>query len=566
MKKIVSLFFVMLIAISLFAGCKKEDTTENNNSTDVENTNVEQTKEVTVKDVLNNVNARKAISMAIEKSYITDGILGGGIPTDYFVPVGLASDSEGNDFRAAYPDGWNKYNVDEALEYWNTAKEELGFEEIEIELLTYDSESSRKTSEYIQGQLETNLPGLTITLNQQPFENKLELADQGQFDFQFAGWGPDYPDPMTFLDMWVSGGGHNDAGYENPEYDEVISSAKSGDLALDFDARWKALQEAEKTLIGDDAVLVPLYQRSLNHVQQPYLNNIYLHSFGGDFTFKRATTDREDNFIYMTDSSDIPSMDVSVATDAVSFTAAANVMEGLVMLTENDVVEPGVAESWEVSEDGLTYTFHLRDNAVWSNGEPVTANDFVYSIRRLATPETASQYNFMVETAGIVNAAEVISGDKSPEELGVTALDDYTLEFKLSTPVPYFVKLMTFPSFYPINEAFATEMGDTFGTTVDTTLYNGPFVLSKWEIGYEYEYAKNDTYWDAANTTLDGVNFRIVKDTNTAVNLYDTGEIDWIRALDADNLERFIDDPNLQTWNQTVCFYLVFNLNNEGQY
>lgn len=583
MKKILSLLFTLLLVVALFAACgsdEPEDTTTPDTEESTDDGATEDNTEDSTDDgaadegvaqaqqVFSNVNARKAVAMGFDKTYITDLILGNGsMPVDFLVPQGLAINEDGEDFRAAYPDGWNNYDAAAAQEYWETAKSEVGFEEVEIELLTYDSDSSRRISEYIQGQLETNLPGLTVSINQQPFENKLELARQGQFQLQFAGWGPDYPDPMTFLDMWITGSGHNDAGYENSEYDDVILSAKTGDLATDFPARWSALQEAEKTLIGDDQVLVPLYQRASKIVQQPYVDGIIPHAFGGDYSFKRATTehtnDAGETVIRLTDSSDIPNMDISSATDQVSFMAATNVMEGLVMLGDGDVVEPGVAEEWEVSDDGLTYTFHLRDDAVWSNGDPVTAEDFVYSFRRLADPATASQYNFMVETAGIVNAAEVMSGDMALEELGVTAIDESTFEVQLSTPVPYFIKVMSFPSFYPLNQAFVEEQGDSFGTSPETTLYNGAFVLSAWEIGLEYEYTKNDTYWDAANTSVDKVNFRIVKDTNTAVNMYQTGEVDRI-GLDADNLPAFADDPNLFDKFDTSVFYLVFNINNNG--
>jgi oligopeptide transport system substrate-binding protein len=256
-------------------------------------------------------------------------------------------------------------------------------------------------------------------------------------------------------------------------------------------------------------------------------------------------------------------MNTSVATDAVSFEAFANTMEGLVMLGENDVVEPGVAESWEISEDGLTYTFTLRSDAKWSNGEAVTADDFVYAIRKAVIPETGSQYAFMATTAGIKNAEAVMAGDLPAEDLGVSAPDASTVVIELDLAVPYFMKVLTFPTFYPQNQAFVEAQGEAYGTSIDTTLYNGAYVLSAWEIGYEYAYAKNDMYWDAAATTNEGVNFRIIKDVNTGINLYETNEIDRI-GLDADNLPTYLDDPNLKINNQTVLFYLMMNTGFEG--
>lgn len=570
MKRILTMFLVLLMAASLFAGCGKKEAEETTTETTAETTETttEETpaaSEVTPQQVMANVNARKAIAMAIDKTYITDMILGNGsVPVDFLVPVGLAKDENGVDFRDVNPNGWNAYDVAKAQEYWTAAKEELGFETIEIEFLTYDSDSAKKVSEYIQGQLEANLPGITLVLNQQPFENKLDLANKGQFQFQYAGWGPDYPDPMTFLDMWITGSGHNDAGYSNTTYDANIDASKTGDLATKPAERWTTLQESERILLEDDAVLVPLFQRGRKFLERGEAG-ILDHAFGADFTFDQATTEREDGILRWTDTSDIPSMNSSIATDQVSFQALTACLEGLVMLGENDEVIPGVAETWDVSDDGLTYTFNLRDGAVWSNGTPVTAQDFVFSFKKLADPATASQYNFMIETAGIKNGSKVIAGEAGVDELGIKAIDDKTFEIQLEIAAPYFLKVMSFPAFYPINEAFFTEKGESYGTSVDTVLYNGAYTLSKWEIGYEYAYAKNATYWNAANVKNNGVSFRIIKDVNTGVNLYESGEIDRI-GLDADNLPAYLDNPNLKSKFDTSVYYLVFNIANDGSY
>jgi ABC-type oligopeptide transport system substrate-binding subunit len=554
MKKMLAILLAMVIVV---VGCStgQPANTDENSYADVE---------ITAAELLGNVNARKAISMAFDKDYIVDDILNNGsLAANYFVPVDFVSDEEGNDFRDAYP-GFNTYDVDKALEYWNLAKEELQFGKVSVEFLTYDSDSAKKMTEFIQAQLQANLPGLTVRINQQPFENKLELGKNGQFDLNLAGWGPDYPDPMTYLDMFVTGGGYNNIGYSNPELDEMIRRAKSGDLVTDIPARWTMLQEVER-LMFEDAIIAPVYQRGRSVIAQPYYSGQIRHNFGGDYTFKTADISKivdGEKVIRLMDTSDIPTMDGSLATDAVSFQAMANVNEGLFMLGEDDVIEAGVATHYEVSEDGLVYTFFLRDNAVWSNGDSVTAEDFVYSFRRLGNPETGAQYAYMLETAGIKNATGVIDGELSLEELGVEALDSYTLQVTLETPVPYFINMMTFPSFYPLNEAFVEAQGDKFGTTVETTLYNGPFTLSKWVIGYEYEYAKNPMYWDASQVKVDRINFRIIKDVATAVNLYENGDIDRVLSLSQEFVDKFKDDPNFFQEGETSLFYIEFNINN----
>jgi oligopeptide transport system substrate-binding protein len=572
MKKLLALMLVMMLVAGMFVGCSSETTDpvdEPTTTTDDQDKEDEPTNEepvaITGVELMKNVNARKAMAMAFDKSYVTDVILANGsIPADYFVPTNLASGPDGKDFRSYAPDGWNHYNVDAAKEYWAKAKEELGFDTVEVEFLTYDSETSKKISEFIMGQLETNLDGLSMKLNQQPFENKLALADEGKFQIEFAGWGPDYPDPMTFMDMWVTGGGHNTAGYSNPQFDENIERTKTGDLTSDLQARWELLQKTEEILLNDDVVLVPLYQRGGVGLAQPYVKGRIRHTFGGDYSYKYAESQMIDGEMVLRqlDSSDIPSMDTNVATNSVSFEVMANVLEGLYMLGVNDVPEPGVAKSYEVSADGLTYTFHLREDSVWSNGDPVTAQDFVYSWRRLADPNTGSQYAFMVETAGLLNGAAVMAGEMDPSELGVEAIDDYTLVAHLEVPVPYFIKLMTFPNFYPVNQAFVESLeADTFGTSIDTVVYNGPFKLSKWEIGYEYEMVKNDMYWESDVVKLDRINYRIVKDASSGVNLYETGEID-VAGLSGEFVEQFLDHPHFIEWGDTVLFYLVFNIDN----
>ncbi|MCK8061235.1 MULTISPECIES: ABC transporter substrate-binding protein [unclassified Fusibacter] len=573
MKKILALLLVFVMVFAMTACGAKEDTTPVTDepateapADDTKDANANPV-DISAKDLMKNVNARKAFATGFDKEYITDVILGNGSQAvNFFVPVGLATDEEGVDFRNAYPEGWLAFDVEASQAYWAAAKEELGFDTVTVEFLTYDSESSKKISEFIQGQLQANLEGLTLTLNQQPFKNKLELADEGKFEFEFAGWGPDYPDPMTFLDMFVTGGGHNSAGYSSATFDENIARTKTGDLTTDLAARWTLLQETERLLVEEDAVVVPLYQRGGSSLVAPHVSGVIDHAFGGDYTYKYAETTLETDgkkIIRLLDTSDIPSMDTNKATNSVSFEVMANVLEGLVMLGEDDVVEMGVAKDFTVNAEGTEYIFNLRDDSVWSNGTPVTAADFVYSWRRLADPATGSQYQFMVETAQLKNYAAVMAGEMPTTELGVEALDDYTLKVTLEIPVPYFVKLMTFPNFYPVNEAFVTANADSFGTSIETTLYNGAFMLTQWDIGYGYAFMKNPSYHSADMVKIDGVTFRQIKDVAAGVNLYETGEVDRC-GLSGEFVEQYIDHPHFQVTQQTTLFYLIFNINNTG--
>ena len=164
----------------------------------------------------------------------------------------------------------------------------------------------------------------------------------------------------------------------------------------------------------------------------------------------------------------VQSLDPQQATDGTSFEVIADYTDGLMQMDADGQAIPAIAESYDLSDDGLTYTFHLRD-AQWSNGDPVTASDFVFGWQRAVDPDVASEYAYMLSDIGQVeNAAEIIAGEKDKSELGVTAVDDKTLEVKLNVPVSYFLSLMYFPTFYPVNEAFFESCalyGLTFANT-----------------------------------------------------------------------------------------------------
>ena len=214
------------------------------------------------------------------------------------------------------------------------------------------------------------------------------------------------------------------------------------------------------------------------------------------------------------------------------------------MPSKDGIVQNALAESYELSEDGKVYTFKLRKDSFWSNKTPVTAYDFEYAWKRLADPDTGSQYSFMIETAALLNASRVVRGELPVEQLGVKALDEYTLEVKLETPVAFFLNLMSFPAFYPMNETFVKEKGEAYGTSAQNTLYNGPFVVDKWELGYGCELKKNSDYRNADDVKIDGVLFRYVKDMDAAVNLYESKEIHFT-AIGGEFVNKYADSPEL---------------------
>lgn len=267
----------------------------------------------------------------------------------------------------------------------------------------------------------------------------------------------------------------------------------------------------------------------------------------------------------LTTGSGIPSMDSVLADDAVSFTMLNNAGEGLYRLDQQNTPIPAMASGEpEISEDGLTYTFTLRD-ANWSDGSPVTAHDFVFAWQRAADPETGSTYGPYMMAGTIKNADAIAQGELDKSELGISAQDDKTLAVSLERPIPYFLSLMAFGTFYPQKEAYVAEHGDQYAMDSGKLLSNGPFVLANWEAAaMSWELEKNPEYWDAENVKLDKVEFNIVPDPGTGVNLYETGEAD--RAgLAGEFAMQYAEDEEVVRVLKPSVYYLQFNQEREGE-
>lgn len=255
---------------------------------------------------------------------------------------------------------------------------------------------------------------------------------------------------------------------------------------------------------------------------------------------------------------EVASLDPQIATDGTSFEVIAATTEGLYSVDAEGSPIQALAEKVDKSADGLTYTFTLRD-AQWSNGTPVTANDFVFAWRRLVDPAVASEYSFIAAIANIKNAAAITAGEVAVDQLGVTAKDDKTLVVNLDVPVPFFESLLAFPSFLPVNEAFFTEKGESFGTSPDTVLSNGPFSLTAYEpAATSISLAKSATYWDAANVKLDGIDYQVIKDSQQTMLSYQNGDLD-VATLSGEQVEQFQADPEFHSIMAGYLWYISPN-------
>ena len=233
-------------------------------------------------------------------------------------------------------------------------------------------------------------------------------------------------------------------------------------------------------------------------------------------------------------------LDPSKSTDMYSSQVLTNVMESLTRVQTNeegkDVITPGIAEKWETSEDGLTWTFHLRD-AKWSDGQSVTAEQFVYGITRTLNPETASDYAFLLYP--IKNAVAYNSSKAKVEDVGIKAVDEKTLEFTLERPCSYFLDLTYFKVMEPQRKDIIEKHGDKYGTEADTMIFTGPFTIKEWVHNNKVELVKNPEYWDAENVKLEKATMKIIKEVTSRMNELYNGSLDLGAVTKPEWIEKF---------------------------
>ena len=238
--------------------------------------------------------------------------------------------------------------------------------------------------------------------------------------------------------------------------------------------------------------------------------------------------------------------------------------EGLFTQDNTGNLVPALAVETIVSEDKKTYTFKLRQSAKWSDGKPVTAHDFVYAWRRVADPETASPYSYYMGMMQVKNAADITGGFQPPENLGVKAVDDYTLEVQLENPIPYFPKMLVLGTTYPVPRWAIEEHGDRW-VRPENIVVNGAFKMTENNLGENYVLERNPMYWDDANTVLDKVVFEIIPNDNQAYLRFLAGELDWTRTP-AGQYPRVKKQYPDQVHNvpRFCTYYANFNLRDDG--
>lgn len=255
--------------------------------------------------------------------------------------------------------------------------------------------------------------------------------------------------------------------------------------------------------------------------------------------------------LHLASDGDISTMNIHHATDGVSLRALEEVRSGLMRLNVKGKPVPDMAAAMpKVSKDQTVYTFKIRKGAKWSNGDPVTAQDFVNSWRKEVNKDTAAEYAYIFQSAGIKNAAKIMN-PKSPlynqvDKLGIKALDPQTLQITLERPIPFFLSLLSFPTFFPVDQKIADRYGSSYATEPNKMVYNGPFILASWNHGEGWKFTKNPKYWDAKDIHLQKVDYKIAKTISTRIKLYQSGQLDFT-DLNSDYITQFKGKPDLHT-------------------
>ena len=259
--------------------------------------------------------------------------------------------------------------------------------------------------------------------------------------------------------------------------------------------------------------------------------------------------------------SSVQTLDPQRASDGVSFEVIANLTDGLTQPDEDGRPVPAIAEDWEVSDDQLTWTFRLREDALWSTtGNPVTARDFVYAWQRAVDPETGSASAYLLSDVGCIeNAAEIIAGRLDKSALGVEAPDERTLVVHLSAPVAYFPALMYLPVFYPVEEAFLVQCGADYALSPETLQSNGAFCMASYSpSATEFTLVKNERYWDADRVQLQELRYQRVQESQQALLSYRSNTLDLI-TLSGEQAAQVRDDPAFNTCYTGYLWYLALN-------
>ncbi len=417
-----------------------------------------------------------------------------------------------------------------------------------LQLLYNESESHRKLAAAVQDAWRRKL-GVEIELVNMEWKVYLDRKDRGDYDIARSAWLGEYLDPHAFLDLFTRESGSNSTGWFSDDYERLILDS---DAEADGGKRLVLLERAE-TLLLEAAPIAPVYHYRSHNLVKPFVKGV--HSNARDMhplqhVRLEGPGAPSDGVLIFNAGAEPNSLDPALSHDIAGLKVLMNLYEGLANYDPKDASPvPAAAERWEVSPDGRTWTFHLRPS-VWSNGDPLTAHDFVFAWRRVVAPDTLSTYAHRLFL--IRNAREIARREMKPDQLGVRAVDDHTLVVDLIHPAPYFAQLICLNLFYPVHRP-------SIGRAPKDREGNGPFRLVEYRLNDRKVFVKNPRYWAAKNVALEKVAFLSVPDATRAFTLYEAGQAHWLFAVPTEQMDLLAKRQDLLSGPANSVYFYMFN-------
>jgi ABC-type oligopeptide transport system substrate-binding subunit len=421
-----------------------------------------------------------------------------------------------------------------------------------LEVLYNTDEYHRQIASAIQEMWRVNL-GVTVELRNMEFPVMMGAVHRGDFEIARQGYIGEFSDPLAFLELFTEDSRSNSTGWSSARFEELVAASNDTPNPA---KRLELLAQAE-TLLLDDVPLFPIFHYVAHNLIKPFVKGVHLNS-RDIHPLQGVTLEGEgapkDGVLIFNGGAEPQSIDPALSRDIGGYKILMHLLEGLVMPDEKDgSPRAALAERWDVSADGKTLTFHLRE-AKWSNGDPVTAGDFVYAWRRVVAPATGSGYSHRMYV--VENAREIVKGEKKPETLGVRALDDRTLEVRLVRRTPFFLELVCMNPYFPVHRPTVEKYGAKF-MDPQHAVVNGPYRMTEWTIKQRKVFEKNPSYRDAASVKLSKFIFLGIESAETAFKYYETGQCHWLfrvplPVVDIQRPDHFVNPYN-------GCYFYVFN-------
>lgn len=424
-----------------------------------------------------------------------------------------------------------------------------------LSLVYNTSESHKRVAAAIQESWRKQL-GIEIELVNTEWKVFLDRVERGDFQMARRSWIGEYLDPHAFLDLFTAESGQNPTGWSSPEYEEAV---RASDAEKDPAARRRILEGAEQLLLRE-APMFPIYHYVAHNFFKPFVKGVHPNSRDMhpiQHVWLEGEGAPKDGVLVFNAGEEPGTLDPALSHDIAGLKILMHVFEGLFAYDPRDASPvPAAAERWEVSADGKTWTFHLRD-AAWSTGDPVTADDFVYAWRRVLLPETGSTY---AQRMFLIKGAREVASKQAPAEtLGVRAAGPRTLVVELTHAAPYFPQLLCLNLFFPVHRPTVEKHGRSWPTKPETLVGNGPYRMTSWKVNDRKVFEKNPRHRMAAEIRIPKFMFVQISDAAAGFRAYEAGQVHWLFQAPTEFMDTLLVRPDHVGNPANAVYFYVFN-------